>query len=202
MKVSLSEFHILALFLFHHITHTVSLSLSLTIKQTLWYLYLSFLIGTHQKCSIYSLQWYNLFSFSTNTLHSHSIFRSLSWYIPCMHSTLIGLFPISHFCASLSLSPIPYPALTYIHTYFLSQYFFPLANLSPCPPPTTFPHVSVNVSETRISNYILLIFCSVKNHLFTVLKSAITFFRLIFVLSSLNDDTNRPTHLSKLNSMS
>ena len=50
-----------------------------------------------------------------------------------MHSTLIGLFPISHFCASLSLSPIPYPALTYIHTYFLSQYFFPLANLSPCP---------------------------------------------------------------------
>ena len=103
----------------------------------------------------------------------------------------------SFLCLSLS-----FPYTLPIHTYFLSQYFFPLANLSPCPPPTTFPHVSVNVSETRISNYILLIFCSVKNHLFTVLKSAITFFRLIFLLSSLNDDTNRPTHLSKLNSMS
>ena len=115
------------------ISHTLSLSLSLTIKQTLWSLYLSFLIGTHQKCSIYSLQWYNLFSFSTNTLHSHSIFRSLSWYIPCMHSTLIGLFPISHFCASLSF-PYTLPC-SHLHSYlFLVSIFLPSSQPVPLPP--------------------------------------------------------------------
>ena len=117
-KVSLSEFHILALFLFHHITHTVSLSLSLSHHQTNTLVSISFLSHRYTSKMFHllstviqsflflhkqiTLTFYLPFPFLVHPLYA---FNS-HWTLPNFSFLCLSLFPLYLTLLSPTFIPI------------------------------------------------------------------------------------------------